>query len=74
MSEVDSLDIDSFKKNQACTTRSTIKKMDFIMVDSFGDSDSGLTNKQRIEYEYLKKRDPMKEFFSLVSVYAVNFF
>jgi hypothetical protein len=28
---------------------------------------SGLSHKERMEYDYLKKRDPMKEFFALVS-------
>lgn len=30
---------------------------------------SSLTNKERLEYDYLRKRDPMREFFALVSLY-----
>jgi len=31
-----------------------------------------LTNRERMEYDYLKKRDPMKEFFALVSVKIIS--
>ena len=28
----------------------------------------GLTNRERLDLQYYKQRDPMKEFFSLVSI------
>lgn len=68
MSESDSIDIEAMKlmqKIKSSTTRNSVAKIiDFN--DIGGDDQSskgGLTDKQRIEYEYLKKRDPMKEFF-----------
>jgi hypothetical protein len=39
---------------------------------SFISVSDGFNKKERIEYEYLKKRDPMKEFFSLVSTLHCN--
>ena len=68
MSESDSIDIEAMKlmqKIKSSTTRNSVAKIiDFndIGVDDQS-SKGGLTDKQRIEYEYLKKRDPMKEFF-----------
>ena len=68
MSESDSIDIEAMKlmqKIKSSTTRNSVAKIiDFndIGVDD-SSSKGGLTDKQRIEYEYLKKRDPMKEFF-----------
>jgi len=45
-----------------------MRMMDFsIDTDSTLSMSSPLTQKERMEYEYLRKRDPMQEFFALVS-------
>jgi hypothetical protein len=49
---------------QPQTTRAGANKFDFSSAD-----DEKLSQRERLEYDYLRKRDPMKEFFALVSYY-----
>lgn len=71
MSESDSIDIEAMKLMQKIssktTTNSAAKSFNFADIGDDSSSKGGLTDKERIEYEYLKKRDPMKEFFQLVN-------
>jgi len=53
------------------TTRAGDSKLINLLTGSYSEQDdestlsTTLTNKERLEYEYLRKRDPMREFFTL---------
>jgi hypothetical protein len=50
----------------------TMRFIDFNSLEATSPTTMGSSNlsqKERMEYDYLKKRDPMKEFFALVSTF-----
>ena len=56
------------KQAPQTTKGATQRLIDFSSIPDVQDAPS-LTSKERLEYDYLKKRDPMREFFSLVSLF-----
>jgi len=52
------------KQAPQTTKGATQRLIDFSSIPDVQDAPS-LTSKERLEYDYLKKRDPMREFFSL---------